>query len=81
MNMLYQLGSIQFQVAPVNIRQVSCETGSDFAAMDVMGGPRPREYVGETDERLTFSGALFPQKFGGLSGIDALQSVARAGEP
>ena len=78
---LYQLGAIQFQVAPVNISVLSRETGSDFAAKDVMGAPRPREYVGEADERLTFAGTLFPQKFGGLSGIDALQSIARAGQP
>ena len=78
---LYQFGAIQFQVAPVNISELSRETGSDFAAKDVMGAPRPREYVGEADERLTFSGTLFPQKFGGLSGIDALQAIARAGQP
>ena len=78
---LYQLGAIQFQVAPVNISEVSRETGSDFAAKDVMGAPRSREYVGEADERLTFAGTLFPQKFGGLPGIDALQTVARAGQP
>ena len=78
---LYQLGAIQFQVVPVNISEVSRETGSDFAAKDVMGAPRPREYVGEADERLTFAGTLFPQKFGGLSGIDALQAIARAGQP
>jgi len=78
---LYQLGAIQFQVAPVNISEVSRETGSDFAAKDVMGAPRPREFVGEADERLTFAGTLFPRKFGGLSGIDALQSIARAGQP
>ena len=66
---LYQLGAIQFQVAPVNISEVSRETGSDFAAKDVMGAPRAREFVGEADERLTFAGTMFPQKFGGLSGI------------
>jgi phage protein U len=81
MSTLYQLGAIQFQVAPVNISEVSRETGSDFAAKDVMGAPRPREFVGEADERLTFAGTLFPQMFGGLSGIDALQSIARAGQP
>jgi phage protein U len=78
---LYQLGAIQFQVAPVNVSEVSRETGSDFAAKDVMGAPRPREFVGEADERLTFAGTMFPQKFGGLSGIEALQSIARAGQP
>jgi phage protein U len=81
MTTLYQLGAIQFQVAPVNVSEVSRETGSDFAAKDVMGAPRPREFVGEADERLTFAGTMFPQKFGGLSGIDTLQSIARAGQP
>ena len=78
---LYQLGAIQFQVTPVNISELSRETGSDFAAKDVMRAPRLREFVGEADERLTFAGTLFPQKFGGLSGIDALQAIARAGQP
>jgi phage protein U len=78
---LHQLSAIQFQFVPVNVSEVSRETGSDFAAKDVMGAPRPREYVGEADERLTFAGTLLPQKFGGLSGIDALQAIARAGQP
>ena len=77
---LYQLGAIQLQVAPVNISELSRETGSDFAAKDVMRAPRTREFVGEADERLTFAGTLFPQKFGGLYGIDALQAIARAGQ-
>jgi hypothetical protein len=77
---LYQLGAIQFQVTPVNISELSRETGSDFAAKDVMRAPRLREFVGEADERLTFAGTLFPQKSGGLSGIDALQANADAGQ-
>jgi hypothetical protein len=38
--MLYQLGSVQFEVAPVNVHEVSHEVGADFAAKDIVGAAR-----------------------------------------
>jgi phage protein U len=79
--MLYQLGAVQFEVAPVNIHEVSREVGADFAAKDIVGSPRPREFVGEADEKITLSGKLFPAHFRGLGGLAGLESMARGGQP
>jgi phage protein U len=79
--MLYQLGNVQFEVAPVNVHEVAHEVGADFAAKDIVGAARPREFVGESDEPFTLSGKLFPAHFGGLGGLEALESMARSGQP
>lgn len=79
--MLYQLGTVQFEVFPVNIHGVDREVGADFAAKDIVGAARPREFVGEADGPASLSGRLFPQKFGGLGGLAALEAMARSGQP
>lgn len=78
---LFQLGGMQFSVMPVNIAEVERETGSDYAAKDVVGSARPREFTGIADEKIKLKGVLFPHKFGGGSGLAALQIMAQAGEP
>lgn len=79
--MLFQLGSVQFDVAPVNVHEASREVGHDFAAKDVIGAPKPRESMGEADEKVSMSGRLFPHRLGGLGGLAALEAMARAGTP
>lgn len=77
--MLYQFGSVTFEVWPVNAEQVNHETGYDFVAKDVMGAMRPREAMGVGDEFFDISGRLFPEKFGGLGTMDTLQSMCASG--
>jgi phage protein U len=79
--MLYQLGALQFQVAPFNVHEVTLQTGADFAAKDVVGMRRPREFVGEADSQLTLIGRLFPSKFGGLADLKHLQNMQAKGIP
>ncbi len=79
--MLYMLGGISFEVMPLNIYEVTHETGADYAAKDVVGAFRPREYMGPADPKLNFKGRLFPHKFGGLPPLTALQAMAVAGIP
>lgn len=76
--MLYQLGSVTFQVFPVNAHEVGSSAGADFAAKDVMGVLRPREFTGEGDHEISIRGRLFPKKFGG--NLDALHAMRRAGK-
>lgn len=78
---LYMLGGIQFNVFPVNISEVEVETGADYAAKDIVGAMRTREFTGVADNKVKFSGTLFPHKFGGMSGLAALQAMAAAGQP
>jgi phage protein U len=72
---LYQLGPIQFTVAPLNVHAVVRESNTDFAEKPIIGSsePPPLEYVGEGAEVMTFQGRLFPKQFGGLKGLEALQ--------
>lgn len=79
--MLYQLGSLTFEVWPFNTEETVRETRADFAAKDVLGSLRPREFMGEGDNSFTFTGRLFPEKLGGLSGLDALDAMRLSGKP
>lgn len=79
--MLFQLGAVTFEVFPLNVDKATREVGADYAAKDVIGAPKPREFTGEADETVELSGTLWPSKFGGLSTFEALQDIARTGEP
>ena len=81
MAILYQLGAFTFDVFPVNVHEVERQMGANYAAKDIMGAMRPREFTGEADDRVKLSGRLFPQRLGGTSGIGALQALTRTGEP
>lgn len=81
MAILYQLGAFTFDVFPVNVHEVERQMGADYAAKDIVGAMRPREFTGEADDRVKLSGRLFPQRLGGSAGIGALQALARTGEP
>lgn len=79
--MLYQLGAMTFEVYPLNVGTVEREGGSDYAAKDIVGAHRPREFVGEADEKVKLSGFLYPHKFGGVAQLSALQAIAKMGVP
>jgi phage protein U len=81
MAILYQLGAFTFDVFPINVQEVERQVGADFAAKDIVGAMRPREFTGEADDRVKLSGRLFPQKLGGVASVGALQALARTGEP
>lgn len=77
--MLMQLGSVTFEVWPFNADSYERDTGYDFVAKDVMGGMRPLEAMGETNETISINGRLFPEKFGGLGTMDVLQGMRSSG--
>jgi len=79
--MLYSIGAVQFEVAPLSANDVSHEVGHDFAAKDLVGAKRAREKAGEADEPLNLCGKIFPHHFGGLPQFEALKEMARAGDP
>ena len=78
---LWQIGLLQFQVAPMNVEGVEYETGADFAAKDIVGAAKPREFTGEADTELSFSGKLFPHRLGGLDELDLAESMSKSGDP
>ncbi len=79
--MLYQLGALTFAVAPFNTHAVDRDSGYDFAAKDVVGAQKPREKVGEADEKIRFECKLYPHVFGGQGELDTLDGMCKSGEP
>jgi uncharacterized protein len=78
--MLYQLGSVSFEVFPVNLHDVEGEVGADYAAHEVIGAAKPREFVGPADAHFRLAGKVFPSKFG-WGGFAALKAMATSGSP
>lgn len=78
--MLMQLGAVQFAVAPFNADSTDQTTGSHFAAHPVIGAMPPQEFTGEATEEYEIRGKLFPQRFGGLDGLEAMQAMSRSGD-
>ena len=76
--MLAQLGSVQFEVWPLNIHEHTHEGQASFAEKPVMGRRPPLEFVGEGPDTRTLKGKLFPKKFGGS--IDALHQMRVSGK-
>lgn len=79
--MLYQLGTLTFEVQPFNTHEVNRESGYDFAAKDIVGAQKPREKVGEADQKVRFDCKLYPHRFGGLTELDALNGMCKTGDP
>jgi phage protein U len=81
--MLYQLGALQFDVAAFNMDEVTHDYGADFAAKDLVGAAKSREFMGPADEKLSFRGTLFPLKpgFGGLDHLGILSEMVASGDP
>ena len=77
--MLYMLGSVEFEVAPLNVDQVDRSTGADFAEKAILGRRPAFEFMGQAAEDLQLRGKLFPQQLGGLDEWDELQQLRAGG--
>jgi phage protein U len=77
--MLMQLGALAFEVAPFNTHANDRQAAADYAAKDLLGRRRSREFVGEGDEKITIRGRLFPEVIGGLGGLAVLDAMRASG--
>jgi phage protein U len=77
--MLAQLGSVTFEVWPVNIHEYTHDGEASFAEKAVMGRRPPLEFVGEGPDTRAIYGKLFPKKFGGS--MDDLHAMRLSGKP
>lgn len=77
--MLMMLGSVQFTVAPFNTHENDRDAATDYVEKPVIGRRPPLEYVGEGVETRTIRGKIFPQAFGGLDGLQALDGARQSG--
>jgi uncharacterized protein len=78
--MLFQLGPLQVNQT-FNAHETAHEYGGDYAAKNVIGTRKPREFVGVGDETFNLTGTIFPAKLGGLDELGLLQAMVEAGEP
>lgn len=82
--MLYQIGPATVSTFPFSIDALKRETAADWAAKDLLGRRRGREFMGEGDETLKLSGTIFPynrQMPGAALILDILQGIRMAGLP
>lgn len=79
--MLYQFGTVQFDVAPLNVHELDHMTQTDWARKEIAGAAIYREWTGEGDEEITLRGRVFPHRLGGLTELEILESFRRAGQP
>jgi hypothetical protein len=75
--MLFSWGPLQFDVHPLNTHEWEQLTGSEYARKEVAGILPPREFVGEDDEEIYLRGRVFPMRIGGLSELEALETMRR----
>jgi phage protein U len=91
--MLFQWGTIQFEVFPLNVHQMDHATQSEWARKEIVGAATYREWVGEGDDEVTLRGKVFPHfmsaklrergqpnSSGGLGHLDVLDGMRRLGQ-
>lgn len=76
---LYQWGTLQFEVHPLNVHEVDHSTATDWAQKPIAGGAIYREWVGENDEEIFFRGRVFPYRIGGMTELDVFEGARRSG--
>lgn len=75
---LMSLGSVVFEVMPLNIDAHDQSTAADYAEKPVAGIRPPLEFVGEGGETRSLSGKLFPETLGG--NLNDLQTMRQSGQ-
>lgn len=84
--MLFQLGALQFDAYPFPADESERKSGADFAAKDIIGAQRPREFVGEADETIVLRGLLLPHFMATQTGmnvqdqLDILDAMRASGQ-
>lgn len=79
--MLFQLGTVAFEIAPFNPQETSRETEAGIVSKPVLGRRPPLEFVGDGPESISISAVLFPETLGGLEVLDRLDAMRAAGAP
>lgn len=79
--MLYQLGPLQFTLAPLNTNDVGHDGHASHVEHPVMGAVPPLEFTGPGNDEWTVEGEMFPRHFGGLSELQTLHALRQSGKP
>jgi hypothetical protein len=79
--MLYALGPLTFEIAPVNAHEINHVTEASYVEKPVVGRRPPLEFTGDGPEEITVAAKLLPPKFGGLSSLGMLDQMRQSGVP
>jgi uncharacterized protein len=79
--MLYQYGALTIDVYPFNVDTRQRDARADFAVKPIVGAQQPREFMGPGDQKITLSGRIFPDHFGGIDELTLLDQMRQAGQP
>lgn len=77
--MLFMIGSVQVDVRPFNVDQVTRSAAADLAEKATLSGRKPIEFMGPGEDTLTLSGQLLPSKLGGLNELETVRSLMEQG--
>ncbi|HOV04217.1 MAG TPA: phage tail protein [Hyphomicrobiales bacterium] len=72
---LLALGPHIFEIAPLNFQQIERETEALWPAIPRFGGRPGAQSVGFGEGRMTISGLLFPDEFGGRAEFEAIRET------
>jgi len=81
--MLLQIGPVTIDTRPFSADTVGRETAADFAAHELLGRRRGREFVGVGDETLTVTGTIITirPELDGSEELEQLHGAREAGAP
>ena len=79
--MLATLGPVSFDIVPFNMTTWSAAEETSFVEKSVIGVRPPLEWVGEGPATWSLTVKLFPEKFGGVGALEAMQAARKSGLP
>jgi phage protein U len=77
--MLYMIGTLAIDTRPFAVDAMSRNAAADIASKPLIESLPGKEFMGEGDDEITLSGQLLPSKIGGLSELETLHAMRRAG--
>ncbi len=77
--MMYLLGAVALDTRPLSADSVSRTSSGSLVAKPVMGSRQRKENTGEGDDEITITGSLLPSRIGGLTQLEILHAMRRAG--
>ena len=76
---LLSIGPVNFEVEPLSLMAIDDTARTAFARKDVVGGDIAYEHTGGGETRRQIRARVFPEKFGGLNSLEALDEIRRSG--